>query len=345
MHCVGLDVGDSRSSVEILNPDGKHVKYLEIKGRWLEVIRRVAAEVPRPFAICFEASCGYGYLFEEFSKLSQHVSVAHPGQLRLIFKSKRKHNRVDAQKLAKLLYLNEVPQVHVPKADVRSWRATIEWRQKLLSRRVAIKNQVRSLLKSQGIQVAVKGLWTKKGLAWLNALELSEAEALHRDMLADDLKDLSVKIKRVEKYLAKAAQAHPAVGLLMTIPGVGIRTAEAVVAYVDQVQRFGRLKQVGCYFGLVPCQDATGNINRLGHITRDGPSTVRKLLTEAAWQGIRRSPTIRAFYQRVMHDDPDQKKIALVATAHWLVRVMAAMLRSGECWREKGEVPQTVKEA
>jgi transposase len=335
MYSVGLDVGDRCSSVEILNPDGKHVKYLEIKGHWPAMLQRVAQEVPRPFAVCFEASCGYGHLYEELSKLSPHVSVAHPGQLRLIFKSKRKHNRVDAKKLAKLLYLDEVPQVHVPKADVRSWRGTIQWRQKLLSRRVAVKNQVRSLLKSQGIQVGVKGLWTKRGLGWLGGLQLSELEALRRDMLIDDLKDLTAKIKRVEKYLAKVAGGHPGVALLMTIPGVGIRTAEAAMAYVDGVRRFARLKQVGCYFGLVPCEDSSGSTNRLGHITRDGPSAVRKLLTEAAWQGIRRSPTIRAFFQRVMHGDPDRKKIALVATAHWLVRVIASMLRSGECWRER----------
>lgn len=72
---------------------------------------------------------------------------------------------------------------------------------------------------------------------------------------------------------------------------------------------------------------------------------MRRLLIEAAWQGIRRSGTIRAFFERVKRDDPDRKKIALVATGHWLVRVMAAMLRSGECWREtKAPEPGTVME-
>ena len=42
--------------------------------------------------------------------------------------------------------------------------------------------------------------------------------------------------------------------LLRTIPGVGVRTAEAVVAWIDDVGRFARNKQVGAYFGLVPCQ-------------------------------------------------------------------------------------------
>jgi transposase len=234
----------------------------------------------------------------------------------------------------------------------------IEFRQKLLARRVSAKNQIRTMLKSQGIMVGeasvgeasvgeasvgeasvgeasgVKSLWTKKGIAWLQAQELPELEALRREMMVDELNGLNEKIKRVESELARVAAGHPGVTLLRTIPGVGIRTAETFVAYVDDIGRFTRLKEVGSYFGLVPCQDATGNVNRLGHITRDGPATMRKLLIEAAWQGVRRSPTIRAFFERIKRNDPDRGKIALVATGHWLVRVMSAMLRSGECWRE-----------
>ena len=120
--------------------------------------------------------------------------------------------------------------------------------------------------------------------------------------------------------------------LLMTIPGVGIRTAEAVAAYVDDPQRFRRIKSIGCYFGLVPCED-TSVKSRFGHITKEGPATVRKLLTEATLQAIRRDATVREYYQRVVHDDPKRRKIALVATAHHLLRVMLAMMRSGEIWR------------
>ena len=337
MFSVGLDVGDRCSSVEILDPNGKHFKGLEVKGRWPVMLERIEKEVPRPFKICFEASNGYGFLHEQLSKMTDRVSVAHPGQLRLIFRAKKKHNRVDAQKLAKLLYLDEVPAVHVPKADVRSWRAAIEYRQRLLSRRVSVKNQIHALIKDQGIQKPdeVKSLWTNKGVTWLSGLELGELDALRRDILVDELGEVNRRIALVEKHLKKVSSKHPGVALLMTIPGVGIRTAEAFCAYVDDIRRFGRVTQVGTYFGLVPCQDASGNVNRLGHITKDGPPTVRKMLCEAAWQGIKRSGTIRGFFERVQHDDPKRKKIALVATAHYLVRVMAAMLRSGEVWRHE----------
>jgi hypothetical protein len=80
---------------------------------------------------------------------------------------------------------------------------------------------------------------------------------------------------------------------------VGVRTAEAFVAYVDDPRRFGRCGKVGSYVGLVPCQDASADKNRLGHVTREGPPTVRKLLCEASWQGVRRSPTIKAWFERI----------------------------------------------
>jgi len=158
-------------------------------------------------------------------------------------------------------------------------------------------------------------------------------DSLRREMMLEDLEQTHKRMKQVEKELGKIAKGHAGVALLRTIPGVGVRTAEAFVAYLDKPDRFGNLKQVGCYFGLVPCQDATGQSNRLGHITKDGPATVRKLLTEAAWQAVRRDPSFKASFERVMRDDPQRKKIALVATAHKLARVMAAMLRSGEVYR------------
>jgi hypothetical protein len=142
------------------------------------------------------------------------------------------------------------------------------------------------------------------------------------------------QIKRVEVELNRLGQEDTRVVLLRTIPGVGIRTAEAVVAYLDDVKRFASIKKAASYFGLVPSQDASAAVNRLGRITRQGPSLVRRLLTEAAWQGIRRSPQLRTYFERIGQGNAERNKIALVATAHHLVRVMVAMLRSGEIWRE-----------
>lgn len=334
MWYVGLDFHQRSSTIWILDENGKTVKVVKIKGGWPEVMA-VLRGLNHPFAICYEASCGYGHLYDQLRPIAKRVVVAHPGQLRLIFRSKKKNDRVDAKKLATLLFLDQVPAVHVPSMSVRSWRGFIEFRSRLIAKRTRAKNGLRSLLRGHGVILpSGRRLWTRKGLAALRAAELPSTEStVQRDLLLEELGHLEGQIQRVTRELNATARRHPGVWLLRTIPGVGPRTAEAVVAYIDDARRFGRSKCVGSYFGLVPCQDATGPANRLGHITREGPPTVRKLLTEAAWQGIRRSAHIRSFFERLQAKDPNRKKIALVATAHYLVRVMLAMLKTGEVWR------------
>jgi transposase len=335
MHYVGLDVHRNRTSMEVLDGNGKSVLRKEVVGEWGKVVAEVEA-LPRPLAVCYEASCGYGYLHGRLSKVSDRVEVAHPGHLRLIFRSKKKNDRVDAAKLAKLLYLDEVPQVYVPDLDVRQWRGLIEFRRRLLDKRTAAKNQLRAILRSNNVRPA-KGLWTKKGQAWLAALKedtLPPMQLLQRDLLVEELEGLAKKVARVEAELATIAGRHPAVTVLMTIPGVGIRTAEAFVAYVDDARRFGRSLRAGTYFGLVPCQDSSAGKERLGHVTREGPPTVRKLLCEAAWQAVRRSPTVRKWFERISGGEAGRRKIALIAVARKLAVVMLAMMKSGQVWRE-----------
>lgn len=335
MYYVGLDVHANRSALEILDNDGKRVKRLDVDGPWSELERAVAT-IPAPFSVCYEASCGYGHLHDRLSKSAARVVVAHPAHLRLIYRSKRKNDRVDAAKLARLLYLDAVPAVHVPRPDVRAWRALIEFRQKLVARRTGVKNQLRAILRARAIK-AVKNLWNESGVAWLTELDgLDDLAALQRDLLLEELSELTAKVARVEKELAKVAAKHPAVARLMTIPGVGPRTAEAVVAYVDDVSRFARSNQLGVYFGLVPCQDASADKNRLGHITCEGPATVRKLLCESAWQAARHSPRIKGWFERITGGVAGRRKVAIVAVARKLAVVMGAMLRSGEAWREEG---------
>ena len=66
--------------------------------------------------------------------------------------------------------------------------------------------------------LTARTLWSKKGLAWLEAQALDEANSLRRDLLVQELGELNQKIKRVEKELAQRATAHPGVTLLRTIP-------------------------------------------------------------------------------------------------------------------------------
>lgn len=329
---VGLDVHSRQSSLCILNSAGGTVNQIQLKGPRSAVVEHLR-QLNEPFSICYEASCGYGHLYEQVRPLAHHVAVAHPGKLRLIYQSKHKNDKVDAQKLAKLLLLDMVPSVHVPHVDVRAWRSLIILRQRVMSQVVRAKNQIRGVLRENDI-AGPKWLWSKKKLAWLLSLDdgLHPVARLRLELAVEEFRSLDQKVKRLEKELQKYADRHPGVKLLMGIPGVGIRTAETFIAWVDDISRFRNNRRIGSYFGLVPCQDASADRNRLGHITRDGPPVMRKLLCEATWTAIKKCPRFKSFFEQVQGGKPERKKIALVAAMHRMIKVMGAMLRSGEAY-------------
>jgi transposase len=334
MYYVGLDIHTKRISICVLSETGQLVRRCQVRG--IEEMLAALKALPDRFEVCYEASCGYGHYHDLLQPLAARVVVAHPGRLRLIFRSRDKNDRKDAERLAKLLYLGEAPAVHVPSLDVRTWRELINCRGQVIAKRTRAKNALRALLRGAGVvPPRHPDLWTKAGLAWLRRLELpTVSQQLRRDLLLEEVEALSRQVRRIEQQLARRARQLPAVARLRSIPGVGARTAEAVAAFVDDPDRFPNAKAVGRYFGLVPCQDQSGDRNRLGHITREGAPVVRQLLAEAAWQARRRSPTVRAYFERVQRGDPQRKKIALVATAHYLVRVMWSMLKHGTAWEE-----------
>lgn len=329
---VGLDVHVKSIVGCVLDECGRVFRRLKV-GQLSELLS-VLETLPGPFRICYEASTGYGRLYELLTPRADQVLVAHPGRLKWIFRSKHKNDRNDAEKLAKLLYLNAVPAVHVPAAEVRAWREIITFRRRLVEKRTRVKNGMRALLRTLGLK-APRGLWSQKGLTWLRELAFEQPfHTVKRDLLLEELTALSQQIQRVEQQLNRIGAEHPSVVQLQSLPGIGPRTAEALVAHLDDPHRFASSKQVGAYFGLVPSQDQSADKNHQGRITREGPATVRQLLVEAVWRAIRLSPTVKAHFERIQRNDPQRKKIAIVATAHYLARVTWAMLKHGTLWKE-----------
>jgi len=336
MLTVGIDAHDRFYAMCILDQQGQVVKEHFLRGG-PEVVAAWLRSLGEPVRVCYEASLSYGLLYDSLRPVAVDIKVAHPSHLRAVWASKRKNDRIDAHKLATALFIGRVPEIHVPTKDVREWRVTIEHRRKLVDKRTAAKCGLRAILRSQGVSAPRGGvLWSGKGMKWLEALTFtSPLTELRIRQLVLEIRHYNQMVRLVEKALDVIGQSHAGVQLLQTIPGVGPRTAEAVMAYVDDPHRFSSTAKAAAYFGLVPTLDQSAGTKRQGHITREGPATVRKMLAEAVWQCVRRSPTLRAFFERIQGGKKDRKGLAIVATARHLVEVMVAMLKNGEEWREQ----------
>jgi len=254
--------------------------------------------------------------------------------------AKRKTDRDDALRLAQLYALGQLPEVVVPAKPVCEWRALIAHRQALVGLRVAAQNRVRAVLVGQGLP-APRGAkaWTATGLAGIAQFARPLAEC-GSDELWRGILDSALTAYRQAEELAAAAEdkldelgrADRRVQLLDTVPGLGPRTAEAVVAHLDDPGRFKSGKQVASYGGLVPRQYKSGEDDRRGRITKRGPAVLRKLLVQCAWAMLRYNRWARAVFERLSRGKARRKQAVVALARKVLVRCWA-MLRDGVPWR------------
>src|SRR5262249_29997563 len=221
MFYVGLDIHTKHISICTLSETEQVAHRSRVRS--IEEMMQILKGLPDGFGVCYEASCGYGHFHDLLQPLAARVLVAHPGRLRLIFRSKNKNDRNDAERLAKLLYLGETPTVHVPTLEVRTWRELINCRSQAIAKRTRAKNTVRSRRRSAGVAAPPKqpGLWTKKGLAWLRQVALpTPSQQWRRDLLLEEIETLIRQVRRIEQQLNHLAQQTPAVTHLRSIRGV-----------------------------------------------------------------------------------------------------------------------------
>ncbi len=295
-----------------------------------------------PDRVVIEICSIAGWVCDLVRALGMEMQVASTNDERWRWKRvKKKSDRVDALKLAQLSALNQLTLVHVPEHGVRQWRALINYRQHLIGRRTKIKNHIRDLLAREAILVPRgRQAWTLAGMLALEDMsrplaevEMDELWRGELELELHELRQLEAPIRKVEQKLDVIAQADQRVPLLQTIPGVGPRLAEALVALIDDPGRFKKGKQVGAYLGMVPKQLDSGESERLGRITRHGNRLVRALLVEVSWISLRYNPWARQIYERARAGNSRRRKIAIVAVARRLLVRSWAMLRDQQSWR------------
>lgn len=336
---LAIDLGKYKSVACAYRAADDH-RFTTVPTSRAELTRLI--QTHRPDVVLVEACLLCGWVRDLCAELGVRCLVANTASEAWKFKHlKRKTDRDDALRLAEVYRLGKFPTVSIPAKEVREKRGLIEHRQKLVGRRVALQNRVRSILVGQGLPAPVGAkAWTATGLAgiaahakpiaacglvelWRGRLHLTLAELEHVRGLLD----------QAEAKLDELAESDEAMRLLDTIPGVGPRTAEAVVAFLPDPGKFRTTKQVSAYGGFVPRQYQSADTDHRGRITKRGPKTLRKLLVQAAWVMLRYNPWARAVFQRLTHGGKTRKKQAIVALARKLLVRCWAMLRDRAAWR------------
>jgi transposase len=345
MKILAIDLGKKKSVACLYQTETSQHRYKSLPTVPKE-IHDLVIEF-EPDRVVIEIGSVAGWICDLVRSLGIEIQVANTSHDAWRWKNtKRKTDKDDALRLAQLSAMNQLPTVYVPSAQVRQWRSLIEYRARLVHRQTACKNQIRAILERQAIPwpEGYAG-FTEAAMDQLEDLaeiiEATSSDNLWRGILMTELiclRQLQNLIAAIEAKLDALTATDPRAKRLQTIPGVGARTAEAILAILDDPGRFQNGKQVGAYIGLVPRQYQSGQTNRQGRISGAGNPTLRALLIEVSWIGLRYNPWMREVYERVRAGSNARKKLAIVAVARRLLIRCWAMLRDKTTWQ-----PQNLK--
>ena len=289
------------------------------------------------FQAVVEATAGYRWLVRLIEPLAHRVLLAHPKKLRIIAKSTRKSDKLDAQVLAEFLALDMIPTSYQPTPRQHDHRRLVRLRAQTVRRTSAARVQLRRILADDNADFP--HLFTERGQKELQRIKLSPTDRFAIETLQERWRFLTTQRRQIEKRLVEFAaegsqREQEQRALLGTIPGVGPVTIDVVLAELADVHRFASQKQVVAYAGLAPGQRESAGKRKELHLEKNGSKLLRTTLIEAAWRLIRGSQRWRTIYEQLKKRLRAKK--AIVAVARRLLTVMHAMLTPWQSLQSRG---------
>ena len=322
---LGMDLGKNSCSIVGLDDGGAVVVRRRMRR---EGVIKLAARL-KPCIVAMEACCGAHHLGGVLRAQGHDVRLMSPEYVRPYVKAQKSDAR-DAEAIAEAAASPTMRFVELKSEEQLDMQTLHRARDRLVGERTALINQLRAILLERGITVAQGRRKLERHLAGLDAQEgLSQRmRVLIEDMRAQ-WNELDRRIAEFDKELAEWARNEEAARRLMTIPGIGVLNATALVAAIGRGESFARGRDLAAWLGLVPRQVTTGGKPRLLGISKRGNKYLRKLLIHGARAALPRlleSPTplggwLRGLTAR-MH-----KNAAVVALANKLARMAWAVLR------------------
>ena len=253
--------------------------------KYLEFLRTVYGNDAN-FICGYEAGC-LGYTL--YHQLTEHhvncVILAPTTMLEQRSKKRIKTDKRDAEIIAKCLAQHNYSPVHIPTAADEETKEFLRMRDDHKLALKKVKQQILAFCLRHNYRYDGNSHWTAAHIKWLKSLK---PEALYKEILDEYLltyTTLSDKLERLDKRIEELAskdEYRESVKKLCCFIGIKTHTALSVLIEVGDFQRFASAQKFASYLGLVPGEDSSGeSYHRLG-ITKQGNSTIRTTLVEAA---------------------------------------------------------------
>jgi transposase len=334
---LGVDIGKNTFHLIGLDKRGAIVLRERLSRAQVEVR---LANMP-PCLVGMEACVGAHHLGRRAQALGHDVRLMAAKYVRP-FCRKQKNDFNDAQAIAEAVTRPTVRYVALKTAAQLDLQALHRVRERLMSQRTGVINQIRAFLLERGIAIrqGYRALRAELPRALTMTDRLTPRMVHIVEDLAGDWRRLDERIEAVSVEIEELAHADEGAVRLMSVPGIGPVISSATVAGIGKGDVFGKGRDFAAWLGLVPKQTSTGGRPILGRISKRGNRYLRQLFVQAArvvllrpqsWERHGLKHWIEAAAQRLHYN-----KLA-IALANKLARISWGVLHSGRKFKTHTE--------
>jgi len=230
-----------------------------------------------------------------------------------------RRNKTDSADADALLRAHKDPHllpVPTKYPDQQALQGLHRIRQQLIRTRTGRINLARALLAEFGIPLA-------RGTAAIGKRLMAPIEelpvVLHAEFgdLITEIMALKLRMEQTDKLLASIARNDATAQILMSVPGIGVTTATALIAGVPDIHLFKRARQFSAWLGVTPREHSSGNKRRLGAISKQGDTYLRTLMVHCARSALQQA-------HRQYAKDPGQ----VSSLQHWVLQLETSRPRN-----------------
>ena len=331
---IGLDIAKSVFQVHGVDADGQVVIGRKLKRRYvLSFFQKVPSCL-----VGMEACATSHHWSRELQALGHRVRLMPPAYVRPYVK-RQKNDAADAEAICEAVTRANMRFVETKTIEQQSCLVLHRTRHLFIRQQTSVINAIRAHLAEFGI-VAPVG---RKGLEQLLDVVANTREqripALARACIAalgDQLRALKAQILEFDRQIMLWHRSHETSKRLDEVPGVGPALATALVASIADPKAFRSGRDFSAWIGLVPKQHSSGGKDKLGSISKQGDRYLRSLFTAGALAVIRYAKIYgskhRPWLTALLARRPT--KVAAIALANKLARMVWAMMTRGERYKE-----------
>jgi transposase len=361
----GIDVHRDLLVAAVLNEKSKETKHFTNDQDGISNLKNWLKTQECKIAVMESTSIYWVPLYLALEESGFDVILANAHQVKAI--PGRKTDQSSSEWLDHLLRGKQIKPSYVPEKQVRDLRELTRLRVKLVENRSAFKNRIQKVLNRVNIRLGSKlsDVFGKAGIEILEGLmagktnetilehtqnkwlknrcdeikavakgALSENDIFVLNQLTETVEHLNEQISQVEARIEMLVNKRD-VDIVSSVPGVGRKSAAAIVAEVGDAERFADGRKIVSWTGLAPSVYQSAGTFVTGSIKKLGSKWLRRALVEAAHVAVRvRDSRLRAFYLRVRAKKGE--KTAIVAVARKLLTTIWHLLVKGERYIEDG---------